>query len=128
MRAGAVSFEDLDALVAHQLDGNIDGLVSVGTTGESPTLTHKEHIEVVRATVAAAGGKVPVIAGTGSNSTDEAIDLTRQAEAARRGRLSDRCALLQQAQPGGPLPAFQQDCRVNREAYRALLNPLTLRD
>jgi 4-hydroxy-tetrahydrodipicolinate synthase len=82
MRAGAVSFEDLDALVAHQLDGNIDGLVSVGTTGESPTLTHKEHIEVVRATVAAAGGKVPVIAGTGSNSTDEAIDLTRQAEAA----------------------------------------------
>ena len=82
MRAGAVSFEDLDALVAHQLDGNIDGLVSVGTTGESPTLTHKEHIEVVRATVTAAGGKVPVIAGTGSNSTDEAIDLTRQAEAA----------------------------------------------
>ena len=82
MRAGAVSFEDLDALVAHQLDGNIDGLVSVGTTGESPTLTYKEHIEVVRATVAAAGGKVPVIAGTGSNSTDEAIDLTRQAEAA----------------------------------------------
>ncbi len=82
MREGTVSFEDLDALVAHQLDGNIDGLVSVGTTGESPTLTHKEHIEVVRATVTAAGGKVPVIAGTGSNSTDEAIDLTRQAEAA----------------------------------------------
>lgn len=82
MRQGAVSYEDLEALVAHQLEGNINGLVSVGTTGESPTLNHKEHIEVVRATVAAAAGKVPVIAGTGSNSTDEAIDLTRQAEAA----------------------------------------------
>ncbi len=82
MRNGAVAYDDLDALVAHQLAGNIDGLVSVGTTGESPTLSSEEHIEVVRATVAAAAGKVPVYAGTGSNSTDEAIDLTRKAEAA----------------------------------------------
>lgn len=82
LRNGAVSYEDLDTLVAHQLDGQINGLVSVGTTGESPTLTHKEHIEVIRATVTAAAGTVPVIAGTGSNSTEEAIDLTRQAEAA----------------------------------------------
>jgi 4-hydroxy-tetrahydrodipicolinate synthase len=82
MHQGAVAYDDLDALVAHQLEGNIDGLVSVGTTGESPTLNHKEHVDVIRATVAAAGGKVPVIAGTGSNSTDEAIDLTRNAEAA----------------------------------------------
>ena len=79
---GDVAYEDLEALVAHQLEGSIDGLVSVGTTGESPTLSHAEHIEVVRATVAAAGGKVPVIAGTGSNSTDEAIQLTKEAEAA----------------------------------------------
>lgn len=82
MRNGSVSIEDMEALVAHQLAGQIDGLVSVGTTGESPTLSHEEHIEVVRATVRAAGGKVPVLAGTGSNSTDEAIDLTRKAEAA----------------------------------------------
>ena len=82
MNQGAVAYDDLEALVAHQLEGNIDGLVSVGTTGESPTLNHKEHVEVIRATVAAAGGKVPVIAGTGSNSTDEAVDLTRNAEAA----------------------------------------------
>jgi 4-hydroxy-tetrahydrodipicolinate synthase len=82
MSNGAVSYQDLDALIAHQLEGNIDGLVSVGTTGESPTLNREEHIEVVRATVAAAAGKVPVFAGTGSNSTDEAIDLTRRAEAA----------------------------------------------
>lgn len=82
LRNGAICYEDLDALIAHQLDGHINGLVSVGTTGESPTLSHTEHIEVIRATVSATAGKVPVIAGTGSNSTDEAIDLTRQAEAA----------------------------------------------
>jgi len=82
MRGGEVDYADLEALVAHQLAGGINGLVPVGTTGESPTLSHEEHIEVVRATVKAAAGKVPVYAGTGSNSTDEAIELTRGADAA----------------------------------------------
>jgi len=82
MKGGAVDYASLNELVAHQLAGGIDGLVSVGTTGESPTLDSSEHIEVVRATVEAAGGKTPVYAGTGSNSTDEAIALTREAEAA----------------------------------------------
>jgi 4-hydroxy-tetrahydrodipicolinate synthase len=82
MRAGAVSHADLEALIAHQLAGGINGLVPVGTTGESPTLSHSEHIEVVRSTVKAAAGKVPVYAGTGSNSTDEAVELTREADAA----------------------------------------------
>jgi 4-hydroxy-tetrahydrodipicolinate synthase len=82
MREGSVDFSGLEALVAHQIKGGIHGLVSMGTTGESPTLNHKEHIEVVRATVRAADGKVPVIAGTGSNSTVEAVGLTKQAEAA----------------------------------------------
>lgn len=82
MRDGAVAYDDLDALVAHQLAGGIDGLVSVGTTGESPTLDTPEHLDVIRATVKAASGKVPVYAGTGSNSTAEAVELTREAEAA----------------------------------------------
>lgn len=82
MRGGEVAYGDLEALVAHQLAGGINGLVPVGTTGESPTLTHEEHIEVVRATVKAASGKVPVYAGTGSNSTDEAVELTRAADGA----------------------------------------------
>ncbi len=82
MKGASVDYDDLESLVAHQLAGGIDGLVPVGTTGESPTLNHKEHIEVVRATVKAVGGRKPVIAGTGSNSTDEAVELTRQAEAA----------------------------------------------
>ncbi|MGB0344467.1 MAG: 4-hydroxy-tetrahydrodipicolinate synthase [Coraliomargarita sp.] len=82
MRDGQVAYADLESLIEHQLKGGIDGLVSVGTTGESPTLSNAEHIEVIRATVAAAAGRVPVIAGTGSNSTAEAVELTRQAEAA----------------------------------------------
>lgn len=82
MRDGSVAFEDLENLIAHQIAGGINGLVSVGTTGESPTLNHDEHIGVIRATVQAAQGKVPVYAGTGSNSTDEAVQLTREAESA----------------------------------------------
>lgn len=82
MREGIVSYEDLEKLIAHQIEGGINGLVSVGTTGESPTLNKDEHISVIRATVKAAGGKVPVYAGTGSNSTDEAVSLTQEAESA----------------------------------------------
>ena len=77
-----IDYKSLDALVEHQLAGGINGLVSMGTTGESPTLTHDRHIAVVEATVKAVAGKVPVIAGTGSNSTAEAVNLTKQAEAA----------------------------------------------
>jgi len=82
MRDGAVDFPSLGSLVEHQIHGGVHGLVSTGTTGESPTLDHKQHIVVVRATVEAAGGKVPVIAGTGSNSTTEAVALTKSAEKA----------------------------------------------
>ncbi len=76
-RHGAVAYDDLKKLVAHQLKGGIDGLVPVGTTGESPTLSHEEHLDVIRAVIGYVGGRVPVIAGTGSNSTDEALHLTK---------------------------------------------------
>jgi 4-hydroxy-tetrahydrodipicolinate synthase len=75
-RRGRVSYEDLLELVEYQIKGGIDGLVPVGTTGESPTLSHEEHIDVIRAVVAAARERVPVVAGTGSNSTHEAVELT----------------------------------------------------
>lgn len=78
---GQVAYADLKRLIEHQIRGGIDGLVPVGTTGESPTVTHDEHIEIIRATVEATKGRVPVIAGTGSNSTQEAVELTRQAHA-----------------------------------------------
>lgn len=74
---GQVSYADLKKLVAYQIKSGIDGLVPVGTTGESPTLNWDEHMEVIRFTIAEARGRVPVVAGTGSNSTHEAVELTR---------------------------------------------------
>lgn len=81
-RKGSIAYDDLAKLVAYQIKGGVDGIVPVGTTGESPTLSHEEHMEVIRATVAATRKRVPVIAGTGSNSTLEAAELTRLAHAA----------------------------------------------
>jgi 4-hydroxy-tetrahydrodipicolinate synthase len=77
-----VSFKDLGKLVEAQVKGGVDGLVPVGTTGESPTLSHEEHMDVIRATIEFARGRVPVIAGTGSNSTAEALELTRLSDEA----------------------------------------------
>ncbi len=68
------------ALVEAQIAGGVDGIVPVGTTGESPTLSHDEHIEVIRLAVEYAAGRCQVIAGTGSNATDEAIVMTQEAE------------------------------------------------
>ena len=79
---GKVDTKDLRKLVEFQIKGGINGLVPVGTTGESPTLDHEEHIDVVREVIAASRGRVPVIAGTGSNSTTEAVGLTELAHQA----------------------------------------------
>ena len=80
MSGGRVDFDALTALVEWQIDEGSHGLVPVGTTGESPTLSHDEHEAVVEAVVKAAAGRVPVIAGAGSNNTAEGIRLIRHAE------------------------------------------------
>jgi 4-hydroxy-tetrahydrodipicolinate synthase len=80
-RDGGVDYVALEALVEWQIAEGSHGLVPVGTTGESPTLTHEEHEAVVEFVVKAARGRVPVIAGAGSNNTLEAIRLLRHAEA-----------------------------------------------
>lgn len=67
-------------LVEAQIAGGVEGIVPVGTTGESPTLDHEEHAEVIREAIEIAKGRCKVIAGTGSNSTAEAVSLTREAE------------------------------------------------
>jgi 4-hydroxy-tetrahydrodipicolinate synthase len=72
---GDIDFKTLDELIAFQLKSGIDGIVPVGTTGESPTLSHAEHKQVIERVVKAVAGEVPVIAGAGSNSTAEAIEL-----------------------------------------------------
>ncbi len=79
---GKVDEAAFQKFVAWQIAEGISGVVPCGTTGESPTLSHDEHKRVVELCIEVAKGKVPVIAGTGSNSTDEAIDLTKHAEKA----------------------------------------------
>ena len=81
-RDGALDEAAFRAHVDWQIENGTHGLVPVGTTGESPTLTHAEHKQVVEWCVAATGGRVPVIAGAGSNNTAEAVDLARHAEKA----------------------------------------------
>ena len=77
---GAIDEDALEALVEFHIKNGTDAIVSVGTTGESATLDEEEHCYVMRRTVALARGRIPVIGGTGSNSTREAIELTRCAK------------------------------------------------
>ena len=74
--------ENYIKLINFHLENNTNGLVPAGTTGESPTLSHKEHQRVIELCIKEAKGKIPVIAGTGSNSTEEAVALTKHAEKA----------------------------------------------
>ena len=79
-RNGSVDFAKLRELIEIQIKNGIDGIVPVGTTGESPTLGVKEHEQVIETTIAAAAKRIKVVAGTGANSTAEAIELTRHAK------------------------------------------------
>jgi len=88
-RDGRIDREALGRLVDYQIANGTSALVPCGSTGESATMTHAEHIEIVELVVEMAGGKIPVIAGTGSNSTSEAIELTRHAK-----EVGARAALL----------------------------------
>ena len=78
----SIDEQGLRQLVDYFIDQGIDGLVPVGTTGESPTLSHEEHAKVIEITLDQTAGRVPVMAGTGSNATLEAISMTRHAEEA----------------------------------------------
>jgi len=80
MQDGDVNYTDLSNLLEKQLKGGISGVVPCGTTGESPTLLENEHLQVIKETVEHVDGAVPVIAGTGANSTKEALALTKKAD------------------------------------------------
>lgn len=82
MTEQGVDYDALKRLVEAQVRGGVKGLVAVGTTGESPTLDPVEHIAVIRKVIEYAAGRIPVIAGTGSNCTREAVHLTREADEA----------------------------------------------
>ena len=79
---GKVDENSYENFVNWQIEQGTDGLVPCGTTGESPTLSHSEHKRVVEMCISVSNGRVPVIAGTGSNSTDEAVMLTEHAKKA----------------------------------------------
>lgn len=74
-----VDYDSYFKLLQRQIDAGVSGIVPCGTTGESPTLSHQEHIELIKKTVEFVNGRILVIAGTGSNSTEEAIHLTKEA-------------------------------------------------
>ena len=77
---GSVNYAKLEELINKQIEDGVDGLVICGTTGESATLTEKEHMDVIRESVKFVNGRVPVIAGTGSNCTQTAIEMSKEAE------------------------------------------------
>jgi len=79
-RDGAIDEAALTRLIRLQIKGGVDGIVPVGTTGESPTVNYEEHIRIIEISIKAAGGKLKVLAGTGGNSTSEAVYLTQEAE------------------------------------------------
>ncbi len=106
-------------IVEKQIASGVDGIVPVGTTGESPTLTTEEHTEVIRLAVELAQGSIQVIAGTGSNSTAEAIHLTQEAE-----KLGANAALL--VAPYYNKPSQEGLYQHYREIARSTLLPLLL--
>ena len=77
---GSVDLDSLSKLIEHHIESGTDGIVSVGTTGESATLTHEEHQLVFEKTIDCVASRIPVVAGTGSNSTAEALELTTAAK------------------------------------------------
>ena len=87
---GAIDKESLEKLVQYHINQGTDALVAVGTTGESATLSENEHCEIIKTVVDYVSGRIPVIAGTGSNSTTEAINLTHKAQQAG----ADACLIV----------------------------------
>src|SRR6266852_2438240 len=81
-KGGKIDETALERLIKHQVKHGVDGIVPVGTTGESPTVTYEEHIQIIALTVKFAAGRLKVIAGSGGNSTHEAVYLTGEAEKA----------------------------------------------
>ena len=79
---GKIDYDALERIVRMQIKAGVDGIVPVGTTGESPTVNYEEHIQIIESVVKIAAGRVKVVAGTGGNSTTEAVYLTEEAERA----------------------------------------------
>ena len=88
---GSVNYEVLESLIEEQIAGGTDCIVAMGTTGESATTSEEEHIQVIRFVCEVVNGRIPVVAGTGSNCTQTAVELSVEAEEAGADGVSHRC-------------------------------------
>ena len=116
---GGLDWDSLSKLVDFHLQEGTNAIVAVGTTGESATLDVAEHIEVIKHVVNQVAGRIPVIAGTGGNSTRESVELTRAAKDVG----ADACllvTLLQQTDPGRLVPALPPYRRVGCHSANSL--------
>src|SRR3954462_6716049 len=111
---GKVDFDCLAKLVDWQIENGVDGIVSVGTTGESATLDVDEHVAVITATVKAARGRVPVIAGAGGNATTEALELTKASEDAGADALLHVTPYYNRPNQEGLFRHFEAVCKATK--------------
>lgn len=105
---GEVNYEKLEELLEEQIAGGTDAIISCGTTGESSTMSHEEHLDVVRFTCQKVKGRIPVIAGTGSNSTKEAIHLSVEAQKAGADGLLLVTPYYNKATQGGLIAHYKE--------------------
>mgnify|MGYP002510935239 CR=1 FL=1 len=103
-----VNYEKLEELLEEQIAGGTDAIISCGTTGESSTMSHEEHLDVVRFTCQKVKGRIPVIAGTGSNSTKEAIHLSVEAQKAGADGLLLVTPYYNKATQGGLIAHYKE--------------------
>ena len=125
-RKGRIDDGAYQKLVRDQVRGGVDGIVPVGTTGESPSLGFDEHIWVIELAVQAAKGKIKVLAGTGANSTAEAIHLTRAAEAAGVDGSLQVAPYYNKPSQEGVFQHFRKNSEVDQVADYPLQHPCSL--
>lgn len=113
-RNGRIDEAALEKLVNFQFDNGVSGVVPCGTTGESPTLDHDEHTQVIKLTAQFAKGRGIVMAGTGSNSTREAVELTKAAEAAGATAILQVAPYYNKPTPEGLLEHFKQVAQATK--------------
>jgi len=113
-RDGNIDAPALKKLIERQVRAGVDGIVPVGTTGESPTVSYEEHIEIIALSVKFAGGRVKVIAGTGANSTREAVFLTQEAEKAGADASLQVAPYYNKPTPEGLFQHFREVARGTR--------------
>ena len=125
--AEAVDHDKLARLAEYLLANGSDGLVVAGTTGESPTLSDDEKLEMFRTVVSAAAGRAPVVAGTGSNDTRHSVELTRAAEACGVDAVLAVVPYYNKPPERGVLAHFRADRRGDQPAGDRLQHPRPLR-